>query len=433
MAGTIKLDGTQFLEKVNNEFKITNSELKLKSTGNTIVDSSGNAVVSESGGIVNLGSVVQTIPIPNWYLAEQQITGGNAVSVGFYAGSATASERRTVNIPAMQLRINTKVYTLSSSSTLDANTAGSWASNETSKATAASRNGEDVYVYAVEPASGTTPNFCLSANSTHPSGTVGGVTASATNSRKIGGFHCLCANVGTISGHFLTGYLEGDILPRSVWTQAQHRPESNPEGMVYAGNRLWVDIYLATTVNSQLVSVYDAYPQVGGTAAQYPNSPTPYYHWYNFVERFAEVNKRLPVQSEFMRFALGSNEETNITGNSFPDKTTGGNIITTESRRMISDFGVEDCAGALWQWSNETGSDGAIASWVEQDTAGTANSLDNQLSIGRGKAFAVPNRGILGGSWGSAEICGSRGIAWAYSPLLLVEFIGARGVSESKF
>jgi len=54
MAGTIKLDGTQFLEKVNNEFKITNSELKLKSTGNTIVDSSGNAVVSESGGNVTL-------------------------------------------------------------------------------------------------------------------------------------------------------------------------------------------------------------------------------------------------------------------------------------------------------------------------------------------------------------------------------------------
>ena len=57
MAGKIKLDGTQFLEKVSNEFKITNSELKLKSTGNTIVDSSGNAVVSESGGNVALGNV----------------------------------------------------------------------------------------------------------------------------------------------------------------------------------------------------------------------------------------------------------------------------------------------------------------------------------------------------------------------------------------
>jgi len=56
MAGKIKLDGTQFLEKVNNEFKITNSELKLKSTGNTIVDSSGNAVVSESGGVVSIAN-----------------------------------------------------------------------------------------------------------------------------------------------------------------------------------------------------------------------------------------------------------------------------------------------------------------------------------------------------------------------------------------
>ena len=136
-------------------------------------------LATESSGLISFGGSVQTIPIPNWYLAEQQITGGNDVITGFYAGSATASERRTVNIPAMQLRINATVYTLSTATTLDADTTGSWASNETLKATAANRNGEDVYLYAVEPSSGTTPNFCLSSNSTYPDGTVGGVTASA--------------------------------------------------------------------------------------------------------------------------------------------------------------------------------------------------------------------------------------------------------------
>jgi len=377
---------------------------------------------TESGGLISFGGSVQTIPIPNWYLAEQQITGGNDVSAGFYAGSTTASERRTVNIPAMQLRINATVYTLATATTLDADTAGSWASNETSKATAASRNGEDVYLYAVEPSSGTTPNFCLSSNSTYPNGTVGGVTASATNSRKIGGFHCLCVDVGTISGHSLTGYLEGDILPRSVWTQASHRPTANPEGMVYVGNKLWADIYLASNTTT-LESSY------GGTIVDGASNPD--YHWYNFVERFAEIEKRLPTQAEFMALAIGSNEETNISGSADPG-TTGGHTDTA-SRRMISNIGCEDCAGTLWQWANETGSDGAGASWAVQDTASDGTTYDGANSIGRGQGYAVPNRGRLGGNWSSGAKCGSRGFSLVSSPLDLSASLASRGVSGSLY
>ena len=57
MAGSLKLDGSEFLVKEGGQFKITNSELKLKSSGNTVVDSSGNAVLSESGGNVSIGNV----------------------------------------------------------------------------------------------------------------------------------------------------------------------------------------------------------------------------------------------------------------------------------------------------------------------------------------------------------------------------------------
>jgi len=379
-------------------------------------------LATESSGLISFGGSVQTIPIPNWYLAEQQITGGNDVSAGFYAGSATASERRTVNIPAMQLRINATVYTLSTATTLDADTTGSWASNETSKATAANRNGEDVYLYAVEPSSGTTPNFCLSSNSTYPNGTVGGVTASATNSRKIGGFHCLCVDVGTISGHPLTGYLDGDILPRSVWTQASHRPTSNPEGMVYVGNKLWADIYLA----SNTTTLESKYNQTIVDGASNPD-----YHWYNFVERFAEIDKRLPTQAEFMALAIGSNEETNISGSADP-ATTGGHTDTT-SRRMISNIGCEDCAGALYQWANETGSEGATTSWVVQDTSSDGTTYDGVNAIGRGQGYAVPNHGILGGGWDEGSICGSRSAYWNRSPLLLSGYFGCRGVCGSLY
>ena len=66
MAGTIKLDGATFLEKDGGNYKISNTELKLKSSGNTIVDSSGNALVSESSGKVTLqGVTLGDTAVPN--------------------------------------------------------------------------------------------------------------------------------------------------------------------------------------------------------------------------------------------------------------------------------------------------------------------------------------------------------------------------------
>ena len=156
MAGEIQLNSTTMATESSGSItaeldtirpNTTNGSLTLQGdssnagvTGLTI-DSSGNATFAQTitGGTIGSSVVFQGQfnVIPNWYLAEQQITGGNDVSAGFYAGSTTASERRTVNIPAVQLRINATVYTLSTTTTLDADTTGSWASNETSKATAA--------------------------------------------------------------------------------------------------------------------------------------------------------------------------------------------------------------------------------------------------------------------------------------------------------
>lgn len=409
----------------------TNREIALE------VDGSGVATggIRVMDGVTKGGIVIapQTL-LSNYYQAEAQLSGGNVVSAAdIYTGSANATERRQLNVPAMQIKIGSEVYQDLDGATLDLNSAGTYASSESTLATPANRAGVDLYLYAVAGTSGLA--FCVSENSTAPSGTFAGVTCTENNTRKLGGFHGLCVAVGTISGHGLTGYLAGDILPRSVWDAHKHRPESNPEGMVYAGNGLWVDIYLATTDSDELVSQYNANPQSGGTNAAYSYSPTPYYHWYNFVDRFAEVSKRLPVQSEFMRFALGSNEETDIDGD-LEDKGTGGNSDGT--RRMISNFGVEDCAGALWQWINETAHEGDTTSWNVQDTAldsplENSDSLDYQDDIDRGQGYNVPDRGLVGGDWSNGSICGSRSVIWNSSPLLLDASIGARGVSVSKF
>ncbi|UNF41144.1 hypothetical protein MNL09_03155 [Bartonella krasnovii] len=47
----------------------------------------------------------------------------------------------------------------------------------------------------------------MSVNATYPDG------YTANNSGKIGGFHALCADVGTISGHPLSGYRAGIYYP----------------------------------------------------------------------------------------------------------------------------------------------------------------------------------------------------------------------------
>lgn len=72
MAGSLKLDGNEFLVKEGGQFKITNSELKLKSSGNTVVDSSGNAVISESGGTVTLnkGTVGSNVVFPAGHVIQ---------------------------------------------------------------------------------------------------------------------------------------------------------------------------------------------------------------------------------------------------------------------------------------------------------------------------------------------------------------------------
>lgn len=197
---------------------------------------------------------------------------------------------------------------------------------------AANRAGRDFYVYACQPAGGPTPKFLLSANSTVPAG------YTVDNSRKVGGFHCLCVAVGTISGHPLSGYLAGDILPASVW-DLKHRPVSSPEGMVFSeAANIWVDIYLQSGTGANTASVY------GATITDIRN-------WMDFVDDAGAVKKRLLNDIEFQLIAAGSNEKTNINGSTDPN-TTGGHVDTA-GRRMISNIGCEDCCGAMWQWLDE--------------------------------------------------------------------------------
>ena len=318
----------------------------------------------------------------------------------------TAADRYTLLTPNRFLvDVNQAFLGLDSQQALDLSVASNWDSTSPDYTVGANRAGKDFYVYSCNNSG--IIKVLISANATYPTG------YSTTTSRKIGGFHCLCLSVGTISGHTLSGYVTGDILPASVW-DLKHRPVSAPEGMVYvAGVGKWVDIYLASVSGGQLVSAYNATCADGGSATLFD--------WYDFSEWFGRVGKRLPTQAEFMAAATGSNEGTNITGSADPG-TTGGKIDTA-GRRMISYAGIEDCCGNLWQWGIEPGAVAGTAAWKDQYVAARTSQ--------RGQSYQEPTRALLGGYWNSGVYCGSRGSHWGNGPLALDSAFGARGVADA--
>ena len=217
--------------------------------------------------------------------------------------------------------------------------------------------GEDYYFYICD--NNGSVDFKVSTSSTYPSG------YTADTSYKLGGFHTLCANVGTISGHSYSGFVAGDILKDSVW-DLRHRPKCEPAGMTFVEDvHLWCDIYL----NLNGISVFGAL-----------------YSKWNWVDADGDVHsykKRLMTHFEGVHISKDSSFGTACF--TIPPTNTGGNIDSA-SRRVISGSGVEDITTTASQWLSTfttaaTGSfadsrhlnvdpifgHGTIVSWSNQD------------------------------------------------------------------
>jgi len=282
----------------------------------------------------------------NWFDQEVKTTSTptfNAVQSVMFAGLynrersdkwaiksyTTAAERYILQTPTnLGVYLNGKVYVVSAKTDYDLSVTATWDSIDPDYRIAATRAGKDFYVYAVE-AAGNTLSVLISANASAPAG------YTTTTSRLIGGFHCLCLSVGAITGHTLTNFATGDILPNSVWDY-NFRPLCAPQGMVFSPMaNLWVDIYLASGTGVNTKSVF------GGVISDTRD-------WNSFVDDGGAVYKRLLYDPEFQLIATGSNEETNIAGSADP-VTTGGHTDTA-GRRMIANNGCEDCCGVSWQW-----------------------------------------------------------------------------------
>ncbi len=190
--------------------------------------------------------------------------------------------------------------------------------------------GKDYYVYLVSDG-GQSHKLVLSENSTYPR------DYTVSNSRKIGGFHTLCADVGTISGHPLSGYRAGDILPNSVWC-LNHRPHSSPEGMVYdLAQDLWVDIYLQSGTGHNTRSAYNVPITTNRLQTDH-------------ISDMLRVKKALLNNTEFTSAMYGSNEGGGIQGKKAPSPKHSGGHKNTANIRMISHIGCEDGCGYVWQF-----------------------------------------------------------------------------------
>lgn len=258
--------------------------------------------------------------------------------------SSEVGRRTLVSPDFLTVNVNDVGYVKRTEQELDLNVAATWDTVAgTDYSIPANRAGKDFFVYACQPTSGTEPKFVISAASTFPDG------YSALTSRKIAQFHCECLDVGTIVGHTLTGYLTGDILPRSI-QDLKHRPNGNREfknGFVWGGVTdfdslnyapVWKAIYMASGTGINMASVFGGVTKVS-------------YDWNQFVNDFGLIGCRMMTDEEFQALCTGIEEEVNISGSESPI-TTGGHKSTTD-RRMISNIGSEDDAGVWWQWLSD--------------------------------------------------------------------------------
>lgn len=320
--------------------------------------------------------------------------------------SLPESNKTQITIAPTWVNIGNKGYVSSMYQTLDLSNTASWSvASGANYTTGANRKGKDFYIYAVPKDNSL--SFTLSDNSTVPTG------YTADNSRKIGGFHCECADIGTFSGHPLSGYLAGDILPASIW-DLSHRPISSPEGMVFDGKK-WIDIYLGSWDGTKIVSKF------GGVIADGESSKK--FHGELFEEQYSKVGKSLLSRKDFMHCMKGIQEGANVKGSS--DVNTTGGHVNTNGVRIISNYGIEDCAGVIWQWGSDLVEGGAYGttqnndksngynkwlngySWInDTDSSIYSKSIDGDSRYGSCDGFLRRLR--FGGYWGDGSDCGSR-------------------------
>ena len=280
-----------------------------------------------------------------------------------------------------------------SQATLDLSQAATWdTQTPTDYTTAANRAGKDFYVYACQPQSGVVPILLVSANASAPSG------YTISNSRLIGGFHCLCVDINhtaTLNAWAAATVIAlGETRKATVWngyiyrcsarasdykTSATTEPNwaSIAVGATIVDNNVtWTKIqhslegYLAGDILPY--SVWDCIhwpeafipgltyvPTIGKWVAIYSQSgtglttasafgATP--QWgetiYQCDASLSSVGLSHLSRKQFILAGLGSNWQSCISTATIPAGT--GGHVDPYGRRLASNWGIEDMVGVLY-------------------------------------------------------------------------------------
>ena len=266
-------------------------------------------------------------------------------------------------------------------------------------------NGKDYYFYLDNQG-----NLIASLNEQLPTG--------ITNAVQIGGAHTLCVGVTESNApdlpadsfwmnHPAKGYNAGYFIPNSSWTPAfRSAAKTGNKGMAFVDRndvRVWVDIYLLSGTGSASASSY------AGTISNNRQ-------YQNFFWDLKQVGKMPASRDEFMTFAEGSNQKTNIQGSNIPSDKKCGGYLDTAGKRMISGYFIECCCGYLWQVSRQ------IAATGSQNRNAFADAR-------RGGTYGVPYVVLLGGDYGNSSNCGSWSVYSDNNLLHSTVSGGCRGVS----
>lgn len=248
--------------------------------------------------------------------------------------------------------------------------------------------------------------------------------------RILGGFHVICRNVpadyqkepveafgGVL--HELAGWVEGDILPMSVWAMNFRPTCDDPTGMVYAREcDRWIDIYNGSGTIAAPRSRF------GGTRLHTHTA-------VEFMTGYGNLGKWLLDDESFWFAAVGSNCHTRVKGAAQPNPDTTGAHLNEADGPMISSIGCEECCGLQSQWlgnfSANSGGSWDNESYPTTAFAGGANAFGSHYYMQQFRTV------IAGGDWASTSVS-------SLGPLYRVvnnarsyvgAFLGGRGSSRS--
>lgn len=260
-------------------------------------------------------------------------------------------------------------------------------------------NGKDYSIFLVPDDTATNGiGIKVSLNKTAPTG------YSALNTRRIGGFHTECMDVGTVTeSNSMNGWLAGDIIPNSVWT-LWHKPlVASPSGARYVPERdAWKTIYMQSGTGENTVFEY------GGTTTR---SRTTWDHELDL----ALVGWEFPTSIDFTISEQGIVPLKAISGKAESSVVTVGGWKNENNVRMVTDGGDESACGGIWTILQERGPAGGT-NWANGGTAGYTDAYQ----------YGTIYRLIGGGNWSNSGYAGPSSRNGNNSALNLNTNVGAR-------